>query len=62
MSAFPIFLFGMLTILILLGVLAILLYYLNPKLDWIIVNNEKLRIIWFNTPKGRNYIVINKLL
>lgn len=47
---------------ILLVVIGILLYYLNPKLDWIVVNNIRLRIIWFNTPKGRNYIIINKRL
>lgn len=52
----------MIIILILIVIVIAILLYMDPKVDYIIINNEKLKIIWYNCLKERKYIIINKLL
>ena len=44
--------------LIIVLIIIIIKIYVNPKFDYIVNENCKKRIIWFNIPKGRTYVIL----
>lgn len=44
--------------LIVVFVIIIAKIYIDPKFDYIIIKNKKKRIIWFNIPERRTYVIL----